>query len=71
MAGNTVTLPDNTLIEVKLSADSKEIVSLGIRINGSNWCVLASGVTLPRPGYSQTWCEAIGDIMEAPSPTNS
>jgi len=64
MAGNTVTLPDSTLIEVKLSADSRGIVTLGIRINGSNWCVLASGVTLPNPGSTPPpWSTTIGNIM--------
>lgn len=65
MAGKTVTLPDSTPIEVKLSADSKGVVSLGIRINGSNVCVLSLMVTVPKPGSSQTWSKTIGDVMKS------
>jgi hypothetical protein len=67
MSGTNVTLPDSDLVEVKLCADRGGVVSLGIRINGSNWYVLASGVTLPQPGSCcQPWSKAIGGIMNAP-----
>ena len=65
MIEKTVILPVSTSVEVELSADSKGIASLGIRINGSNWYVLASGVTMPKPGSSQPpWSTTIGDIMK-------
>jgi hypothetical protein len=53
-------------VEVKLCADKGGVASLGIRINGSNWYVLASGVTMPAPGNCQPWSKTIGDIMNAP-----
>jgi hypothetical protein len=65
MIEQTVILPVSTPVEVELTSDSKGIVSLGIRINGSNWCILASGVTLPKPGSSSPpWSKTIGDIMK-------
>ncbi|MCJ7577039.1 MAG: hypothetical protein MUO91_01155 [candidate division Zixibacteria bacterium] len=69
MIEKTVILPVSTPVEVELSADSKGIASLGIRINGSNWCPLASGVTMPAPGNRQTWPKTIGDIWKAPPST--
>jgi len=65
MIEKTVILPVSTPVEVELSADSKGVVSLGIRINGSNWCPLASGVTMPKPGSSQPpWSTTIENIMK-------
>jgi len=69
MPGTNVTLPDSDPVEVKLCTDKGGIVSLGIRINGSNWYVLASGVTMPALGRCQTWPKTIGDIMKAPPST--
>jgi hypothetical protein len=64
MIEKTVILPINTPVDVELTADSKGVVSLGIRINGSNWCVLASGVTMPKSGSApQPWSTTIGNIM--------
>jgi hypothetical protein len=64
MIEQTLILPVSTPVEVELTADSKGIVSLGIRINGSNWCILASGVTLPKLGSSPPpWSTTIGNIM--------
>jgi hypothetical protein len=65
MPGTNVTLPDSTLVEVKLCADKGGVASLGIRINGSNVCVLSSMVTVPKPGSSQTWSKTIGDVMKS------
>jgi hypothetical protein len=62
-------LNDKTPVEVKLSTDNNGIVSLGIRINGSNVYVLSSMVTVPKPGSSQTWSKTIGDVMKAPPST--
>jgi hypothetical protein len=69
MPATNVTLPDSDLVEVKLCADNRGVVSLGIRINGSNWCPLASGVTMPKSGRCQPWSKTIGDIMKAPPST--
>jgi hypothetical protein len=65
MVPQTGNLKDNTPVEIKLSADEKGVVSLGIRINGSNVCVLSSMVTVPKPGSSQTWSKTIGDVMKS------
>jgi len=60
-AGN----PDaKTPVVVKLSADNKGVISLGIRINGSNECLLAQGVSMPSPNQSTTWTKTIGEIMK-------
>jgi hypothetical protein len=63
MPGNVVELDDGTPVEVKLSADSKGMVSLGIRINGGNWNVLCQSLITPRPGSSQSWSAIIKDLM--------
>jgi hypothetical protein len=63
MAEKAVILEENTPIYVTLSADAKGQVTLGIRVNGSDQCVMAYGVTLPPPGCVQTWSKNIGDIM--------
>jgi hypothetical protein len=63
MIGKTVILEENTPIYVTLSADGKGQVSIGIRVNGSDQCLMGYAVTLPQPGCSQTWSKNIGDIM--------
>jgi hypothetical protein len=69
MPVTNVTLPDNTPVEVKLCADNQGVVSLGIRINGSNWNVLVSSLTMPAPGRCQPWGKTIKDIMNASPPS--
>jgi hypothetical protein len=65
MIEKTVILPVSTPVEVQLSADSKGIASLGIRINGSDLFILASDVTMPKPGSSQPpWSTTIENIMK-------
>jgi len=63
MIGKTVILEENTPVEVKLSADQKGAVTLGIRINGSDMCVMAQEVTMPEPGCSKSWTTNIKDLM--------
>jgi len=63
VSSRSVTLPDSTPVEVKLSADSKGMVSLGIRINGGNWNVLCQSVITLKPGSSQSWSAIIKDLM--------
>jgi hypothetical protein len=58
-----VILPESMPVEVRLSADSEGIVSLGIRINGSNWCILSKGVTLPEADRSNIWSKNIGEMI--------
>jgi hypothetical protein len=55
-------IDDSTPIEVKLSADNKGIASLGIRINGTAWRVLATSLTLPSPGSTKSWKKTIGEL---------
>jgi hypothetical protein len=63
MIGKAVILEDDTPIYVTLSADSKGQIALGIRIDGSQDCVMAQGVILPGPGSVQTWSKNVGDLM--------
>jgi hypothetical protein len=65
MVPQTGNLNDNTPVEIKLCADEKGAVSLGIRINGSNLLVLSSGVTMPALGRCQSWSKTIGDVMKS------
>ena len=63
MLGKAVILEESTPVEVRLSADAKGQVCLGIRINGSNERIMAQVVTLPQPGCSNTWSKPISDLM--------
>jgi hypothetical protein len=63
MLGKAVILEEGTPVEVRLSADAKGQVCLGIRINGSNEYVLAQGLTLPQAGSSMSWSKSIGNLM--------
>lgn len=55
-------IDDSTPIEVKLSTDNKGIASLGIRINGTEWRVLAASLTLPSAGSTKSWKKTIGEL---------
>jgi hypothetical protein len=50
-------------VEVKLSADGKGVISIGVRINGTDECVLASAVTLPEPGRFKSWKKKMKDLV--------
>lgn len=63
MIGKTVILEENTPVEVKLIADQKGTVTLGIRINGSVEYAMAYGVAMPEPGCSKSWTTNIKDLM--------
>lgn len=69
MIAKTVILSVSESVEVELKDDGKGTARLGIRINGSNWCLLASGVTMPALGNHQTWSKTIDDIWKAPPST--
>jgi len=63
MIGKFVILPETETVEVELKSDKDGVVSLGIRINGSDFCVMALRVSLPEPESSRSWSKSIGDIM--------
>jgi len=63
MIEKSVIMPVSTPVQVKLSVDEKGLCSIGIRINGSNECLLAQGVTLPKAGTFKIFPATIGDIM--------
>ena len=63
MPGTNVNLPDDTPVVVKLSADKKGMVTLGIRIDGSEERILAQGVTMPKPNSSKSWRKKIGELV--------
>lgn len=63
MIEKSVILPESTPIEVKLSADAKGMVSLGIRINGSRWYVLALNGNMSEAERSETWSKSVGELV--------
>jgi hypothetical protein len=63
MNGKSVILDSNTPIYVTLSTDARGQTTIGIRVNGSDQCLMGQGVTLPAPGCAQTWSKNIGEIM--------
>lgn len=63
MPETDVVLPEDTPVEVQLCADSRGLLNLGIRINGSNVFLLVQGETPPKPGNCKTWSKPIKDIM--------
>ena len=63
MTGKTVILEENTPIYVTLSTDAKGQTTIGIRVDGSEQCLMGQGVILPAPGCAQTWSKNIGEIM--------
>jgi len=63
MFEKAVVIPDSTPVEVRLSTDEKGVTSLGVRINGTDECLLAQGVTLPEPRCSKSWIKNIGELM--------
>jgi hypothetical protein len=68
MAGNAlqsvVILPVSTPVYVTLSADDGGLISLGIRIDGTNELALARGVSVPEPGRPpQTYTTTLDQIV--------
>jgi hypothetical protein len=67
MIEKTVILPVSSIVTVELLTDSKTgIVSLGIRINGTQSCILASDVTVSVSASSPQppWTTTIGNIFK-------
>jgi hypothetical protein len=62
MNGKAVILPVSTPVQVTLGADDKGVLSIGIRINGSNQYTMAQAVIVPKAGQSQTWSQEIGNL---------
>jgi hypothetical protein len=63
MIGKVVLLEDSISIYVTLTVKDKGQVAIGIRVNGSDQCIMADGVTMPQMGSSQTWRKNIGDLI--------
>jgi hypothetical protein len=67
MAGNAlqsvVILPVSTPVYVTLSADTNGLMSLGIRIDGTNELALARDVSMPEPGRPQTYTTTLDQIV--------
>jgi hypothetical protein len=63
MFEKAVVIPENTPLEVRLSTDEKGMTTLGVRINGTDECLLAQNVTLPELRCSKSWIKNIGELM--------
>jgi hypothetical protein len=63
MNGKAVILPLTTQVVVTLGADSKGVLSLGIRINGGTDYTMAQAVIVPKAGESQAWSQQIGNLI--------
>jgi hypothetical protein len=62
MFGKAVIVAESTPVEVRLSTDDKGQTTLGVRINGTDECILSQNVTLPEPRCSKTWVKNMGDL---------
>ena len=63
MIETTAIMPVSTPVKVKISADADGKVSLGIRINGGNDCLLDADLTLPKPGKSKLYTRFVGELV--------
>ncbi len=63
MIEKSVILPEGIPVNVKVTADAEGQVSLGIRINGGNYCVLDANLILPKPGKSKSYTKYIGELV--------
>jgi hypothetical protein len=63
MVEKEICLPKNTPVEITLSVDTRGVLSLGIRINGSNAVLLAQGSIIPSPGNFRSWSKTIGELV--------
>ena len=63
MIGKVVILEDSTPIYVTLTVKDKGQVAIGIRVNGSDQCIMAESATMPQVGSSQTWKKNIGELI--------
>lgn len=63
MIEKSVILPVSTSVQIRLIIDEKGLYSIGIRINGSNECLMAQSETLPKAGTFTPFTTCIGDIM--------
>jgi len=63
MIEKTLILPVSTPVQVTVSADTRGLLNIGIRINGGNDYLLAKGVTIPTTSNAQTCTKTIGELM--------
>jgi hypothetical protein len=63
MIEKSVILTEGIPVNVKLSADSEGQVSLGIRIDGGNYCILDPKLVLPKPGKSKSYTKYVGELV--------
>ena len=63
MIEKSVILGEGIPVNVKLSTDSEGHVSLGIRIDGGNYCLLDSNLILPKPSKSKSYTKYVGELV--------
>ena len=63
MIEKTVILQEGTPVTVKMTADTEGKVSLGIRIDGGNPCLLETNLTLREPKKSKSWTKYVGEMV--------
>jgi len=63
MIEKSVILAEGIPVNVKITADAEGQVSLGIRIDGGNYCVLDPNLILPKPGKSKSYTKYVGELV--------
>ena len=63
MVEKSVILTEGIPVNVKITADAEGLVSLGIRINGGNYCVLDSNLILPKPNKIKLYTKYVGELV--------
>ena len=63
MIEKSVILAEGIPVNVKITADAEGQVSLGIRIDGGNYCVLDSNLILPKPSKTKLYTKYVGELV--------
>ena len=63
MVEKSVILAEGIPVNVKIEAGADGQVSLGIRINGSSYCVLDANLILPNHGKIKLYTTYVGDLV--------
>ena len=63
MIEKSVILTEGIPVNVKITAGAEGQVSLGIRIDGGNYCVLDPNLILPKPGKSKSYTKYVGELV--------
>ncbi|HEX7400546.1 MAG TPA: hypothetical protein VF369_00075 [candidate division Zixibacteria bacterium] len=63
MLEKSVVLPEGTPIYVKLTTNAEGQVSLGIRIDGGNDCLLDPNLVLPKSGEYKSYTKYVGELV--------